>query len=55
MLKTVKQQEVNTTKTIFIKFKAESITSILCDYSDAFILVTRDITITADNDAYVYV
>ena len=26
--------------------------SSLCDYSDAFILVTGDITVTADNDTY---
>ena len=33
-----------------IKLETESIKSILCDYSDAFILVTGDITVTADND-----
>ena len=33
-----------------IKFKTESIKSSLCDYSDAFILVTGDITVIADND-----
>ena len=33
-----------------IKFDAESIKSSLCDYSDAFILVTGDTTLTANND-----
>ena len=33
-----------------IKFEAETIKSSLCDYSDAFILVTGNITVTADND-----
>ena len=33
-----------------IKFEIESIKSSLCDYSDAFILVTGDITVTADNN-----
>ena len=33
-----------------IKFETETIKSSLCDYSDAFILVTGDITVTADND-----
>ena len=33
-----------------IKFETESIKSSLCDYSDAFILVTGDITVTANND-----
>ena len=33
-----------------IKFETESIKSSLCDYSDAFILVTGDITVTADNN-----
>ena len=32
-----------------IKFETESIKSSLCDYSDAFILVTGDITETANN------
>ena len=34
----------------FIKFEAESIQSSLCDFSDAFILVTEDITVTANNE-----
>ena len=33
-----------------IKFEIESIKSSFCDYSDAFILVTGDITVTADNN-----
>ena len=33
-----------------IKFERESIKSSYCDYSDVFILVTGDITVTADND-----
>ena len=34
-----------------IKFETETIKSGLCDYSNAFILVTRNITVTANNDA----
>ena len=33
-----------------IKFETESIKSSLCDYCDAFTLVTGDITVTADNN-----
>ena len=33
-----------------IKFEAEIIKSSLCDYSDAFVLVTGDITVNAAND-----
>ena len=33
-----------------IKFEKESIKSSLCDYSDAFILVTGNITVAANND-----
>ena len=33
-----------------IKFEKESIKSSLCDYSAAFILVTGDITVAADNN-----
>ena len=36
-----------------IKFETESIKSSPCDYSDAFILVTGDITENAGNDTYV--
>ena len=34
----------------YIKFETESIKSRLCDYSDAFILVTGDITVAANNN-----
>ena len=37
----------------FIKFETESIKSSFCDYSDEFILVTGDITVTVDNDTNV--
>ena len=33
-----------------IKFETETIKSSLCDYSDAFILVTGNITVNADNN-----
>ena len=33
-----------------IKFETESIKSSLCDYTDAYILVTGDITVAANND-----
>ena len=33
-----------------VKFETESIKPSLCDYSDAFILVAADITVTANND-----
>ena len=33
-----------------IKFETESIKSSVCDYSNAFILVKGDITVTADNN-----
>ena len=35
-----------------IKFETETIKSSLCDYSDAFILVTRNVTASADNDCF---
>ena len=34
----------------YIKFETESIKSSLCDYSDAFTLVARDITVTSGNN-----
>ena len=49
---TVKLRKINTSDNS-IKFETETIKSILCDYSDAFILVTRAITVTADNDTHV--
>ena len=48
MSQTVKQQKVNTTKTILLNL-TESIKSSFCDYSDAFVLVTGNITLTANN------
>ena len=36
-----------------LKFETESVKSSLCDYSDTFILVTGDITVTRNNDTYV--
>ena len=33
-----------------IKFETETIKSSLCNYSDAFILVTGNITVNADNN-----
>ena len=33
-----------------IKFETETIKSSLCDYSDAFILVTGNITVAADDN-----
>ena len=33
-----------------MKFETESTKSSLCDYSDAFILVTGDITVNVDNN-----
>ena len=50
MSQTVKQQKVNTKQGDTIKFEKETIKSSLCGYSDAFILVTRNITVAADND-----
>ena len=36
-----------------IKFETESIKSSLCDYSDSFISVKRDIKVTANNETHV--
>ena len=36
-----------------IKFETETIKSSLCDYSDAFVLVTGEITVAADADTHV--
>ena len=36
-----------------LKFETESVKSSLCGYSDTFILVTGDITVTKNNDTYV--
>ena len=35
---------------VTIKFEAKTIKSSLCDYSDAFIFVTGNITVAANND-----
>ena len=35
---------------VTIKFETKTIKSSLCDYSEAFILVTGNITVAADND-----
>ena len=45
MLQTVKQQRINS-----ISFETEGIKPSLCDYSDAFISVAGDITVTSNND-----
>ena len=52
-LKYLPQLDMNSKlkKTNSIKFETESIKSSLCDYSDAFVLFTGDITVTADNNA----
>ena len=49
MSQTVKQQGKCKQGDV-IKFETETIKSSLCDYSDAFILVTRNITVAANND-----
>ena len=49
-LQTIKQQKKYNQNCSF-KFETESIKSSLCDYSDAFILITGDITVNVNNDA----
>ena len=49
MLQTVKQQD-KYKQGDTIKFETETIKSSLCDYSDAFILVTGNITVAANNN-----
>ena len=51
MLQTVKQQKGKYNQNKSVKPETESIKSGFCDYSDAFILVTGDITVTANNNA----
>ena len=46
---TVKQQKVNTRKAIVLNLKQKILNS-LCDYSNAFILVTGNITVNANNN-----
>ena len=41
-----KEQSKFTTKKWYVTIKSS-----LCDYSDAFILITRNITVAANNDA----
>ena len=44
-------QKSGTSETVkSLKFETETIISSLCDYSDAFILVTGNITVNAAND-----
>ena len=43
----------NCKKSDTIKFETETIKTSLCDYSDAFILITGNITVTVDNDTTV--
>ena len=50
MSQTVKQKKGKYKQGDTIKFETETIKSNLCDYSDAFILVTGNITVNAAND-----
>ena len=50
-LQKVKTARIQYSQNNSVKCETESIKSSLCDYSDAFILVTGDILGTADNDA----
>ena len=47
---TVKQQKAKYKQSVTIKFETETIKSSLCDYSGAFILVTGNITVAADDN-----
>ena len=47
---TVKQKKGKCKQGDTIKFETENIKSSLCDFTDAFILVTRNITVNADNN-----
>ena len=47
---TVKQQKAKYKRSVTIKFETETIKSSLCDYSGAFILVTGNITVAADDN-----
>ena len=49
MLSTFKQQKGNTSKAILLNLKQKLLNQV-CNYSDAFILVTGNITVTANND-----
>ena len=48
-----KQQKVNTAKIILSNFKQKVFNQDFCDYSDAFILATGDMTVNANNDTHV--
>ena len=50
MLQTVKTTKGKYKQDVTIKFETKTIKSSLCDYFDAFILVTRNITVAADNN-----
>ena len=50
MPQTVIQRKVKTSKGDTIKFETETIKSSLSNYSDAFYLVTGNITVAANND-----
>ena len=47
---TVKQKKGKQKQGDTIKFETENIKSSLCDFTDAFILVVRNITVNADNN-----
>ena len=49
MLSTFKQQKGNTSKAILLNLKQKLLNQV-CNYSDAFILVTGNITVTANDD-----
>ena len=51
MSQTVKQQKISTSKAILSNLKQKLLNqSSLCNYSDEFVLVTGNITVTANND-----
>ena len=50
MLQTVKQQKGKYNQNNSFKFETESIKSSLCNYSDAFVLVTGNKTVAANNN-----
>ena len=50
MLYTVKQQKVNTVKTIPLHLRQKVLNQVFVNYSDAFVLVTGDITVTANDN-----
>ena len=48
MLQTVKQQKINTIKTILINLRQKVLNQFSSDYSDSFIFITEDITVNAE-------